>query len=161
MRRTLTTVGFVCLGVTCAVLAAASSRPQPARAAAIADWSQDDSSASRGGALFALYCASCHGKSGLGDGPLAESLKTRTPDLTLVAKRNKGRFPAEELVRVIDGRTEVAAHGSREMPVWGLSFRQEGRLEDQEEEIWLQIRDLVFFLESIQRPGAKPPGRRD
>src|SRR5215470_13260272 len=66
-----------------------------------------------GVALFGTYCASCHGRDGHGDGPVAESLKTRPPNLTQLAKLNGGMFPAERTRRVIDGReVGVRAHGS-------------------------------------------------
>ena len=105
---------------------------------------------SRGAVLFRLHCASCHGSEGHGDGPVAEHLKTPSPDLTRIAARRGGRFPADEIERLVDGRTEVEPHGRAEMPVWGLSFRQLGRLDDQEEEIRLQVRHLVDHLRSIQ-----------
>ena len=70
-----------------------------------------------GSALFETYCASCHGYDAHGDGPVAESLKTRPPNLTQLAKLNGGTFPAERTRRVIDGReARVRAHGSIEMP---------------------------------------------
>ncbi len=64
-------------------------------------------------------CAVCHGESGKGDGPLAAQLKTTVSDLTEIQKNNGGVFPFDRLYRVIDGREAVAAHGPREMPVWG------------------------------------------
>lgn len=105
---------------------------------------------SRGAVLFRLHCASCHGPGGRGDGPVAEQLATPPPDLTRIAARRDGRFSTAEVERLIDGRTAIEPHGTPEMPVWGLSFRQPGRLADQEEEIWLQIRQLVRHLRSIQ-----------
>ncbi len=55
---------------------------------------------------FNLYCASCHGESGKGDGPKAAGLEIRTPDLTTLTARY-GTFPAERLRRMIDGREDV------------------------------------------------------
>ncbi len=73
---------------------------------------------------FNLYCASCHGESGNGDGPKAAGLEIRTPDLTTLTARY-GTFPAERLRRMIDGREDVKAHGDRDMPVWGVWFKAE------------------------------------
>ena len=106
---------------------------------------------SRGAVLFRLHCASCHGGEGRGDGPVAEHLTTSPPDLTRIATRRGGRFPSGEIERLIDGRSPIEAHGGSEMPVWGLSFRQPGRLDDQESEIAQQIRQLVRHLRSLQR----------
>ena len=66
------------------------------------------------------HCAVCHGVSGKGDGPY-KPLLTKTPsDLTILAKNNKGVLPVDRLYQVLDGRMEVAAHGPREMPIWGV-----------------------------------------
>jgi mono/diheme cytochrome c family protein len=67
-------------------------------------------------------CASCHGPGGKGDGPVATTLKRAPADLTKLSETNNGVFPLELTFRVIDGRLEVAAHGTREMPVWGELF---------------------------------------
>jgi len=69
--------------------------------------------------VYVNRCAVCHGLSGKGDGPLATQLKTTVADLTQIQKNNGGVFPFDRLYRVIDGREAVAAHGPREMPVWG------------------------------------------
>lgn len=70
-------------------------------------------------------CASCHGLSGKGSGPVASQLKPTVPDLTVLARNNKGVFPFDRVYQVIDGRIEVKTHGPRDMPVWGLAFRRQ------------------------------------
>lgn len=72
-----------------------------------------------GAELYQRFCASCHGYSGFGDGPVASQLKVSVPDLTRIAKRHGGVFPAEDVRRIIDGRSVHMAHGTRTMPVWG------------------------------------------
>jgi mono/diheme cytochrome c family protein len=47
-----------------------------------------------GSAVFKTYCTSCHGLSAKGDGPLADHLRIRPPDLTLFARRNDGKWDA-------------------------------------------------------------------
>jgi mono/diheme cytochrome c family protein len=42
-------------------------------------------------------CAACHGQNGKGDGPVSVELRTKPSDLTLIAKRNGGVFPADVL----------------------------------------------------------------
>ncbi len=69
-------------------------------------------------------CASCHGSSGKGDGPLARQLTKSPSNLTTLTKRNEGVFPSARVFATIDGRAtpEILFHGSRDMPVWGGEF---------------------------------------
>lgn len=74
-------------------------------------------------------CASCHGLQGFGDGPAADQMKTKVPDITGLAKANNGVFPFDRVYRIIDGREDIKeAHGSREMPIWGLAFRRQSSI---------------------------------
>lgn len=72
-------------------------------------------------------CASCHGLSGKGDGSLHAYLTKAPTDLTTLARRSGGAFPTQLVWEMIDGRssTEIGAHGSREMPVWGSQYRMQ------------------------------------
>jgi mono/diheme cytochrome c family protein len=67
-------------------------------------------------------CGACHGSDARGRGPMADQLKVAPADLTQLAKKNGGIFPVNAVYEKIDGRQEVKAHGTREMPVWGLSI---------------------------------------
>jgi mono/diheme cytochrome c family protein len=73
-------------------------------------------------------CATCHGLSGKGDGPVAAQLSARTPDLTVLSRDNKGVYPFDRVLKTIDGTVEVKAHGTRQMPVWGRVFRQQSSI---------------------------------
>jgi len=56
---------------------------------------------------------------------MAQSLKVRPPDLTRIAVRNGGKFPLPRVERIISGEQELpAAHGTREMPLWGPIFSE-------------------------------------
>ena len=132
----------IVLSGTCMLLAALG--------AAAAGAAEADSPVDRGAASFRVYCAGCHGSGGRGDGVAARDLEPPPPDLTRLADRNDGEFPAERTRRVIDGRDEIPAHGPRSMPVWGLTFRDPGRDDDQRTEIAQRILELTLFLESIQ-----------
>jgi len=99
---------------------------------------------------YRVHCLNCHGDDGRGDGPVAEVLTLEPSDLTLIAQRNGGEFPGDEVYAVIDGREKVRSHGRRDMPVWGLSFQDRGRDSDQEGEVSEKILDLLAYLESIQ-----------
>jgi mono/diheme cytochrome c family protein len=91
-------------------------------------------------------CAVCHGRQAKGDGPLKDELKTPVPDLTTLARNNNGIFPFERVVQIVDGRELVRAHGSREMPVWGNSFR----LRDAGPTAASRIRALTEYLDRLQ-----------
>jgi mono/diheme cytochrome c family protein len=107
--------------------------------------------------LFRAYCASCHGLDGRGAGPAASELKVKPPDLTLLSWNNRGQFPAVHVRDMITGEQMVAAHGSREMPVWGPVFHQ---VEEDVDRGHVRVENLVKYIESIQEPGpnASPSG---
>ena len=103
--------------------------------------------------LYVRFCASCHGTSGQGDGPVAPSFKIEVPDLTLIARRAGGEYPRERIARIIDGRHILGAHGTRTMPVWGEDF---SRLElgnpEAERGTRLIIGRLADYVRLLQRP---------
>ena len=106
-----------------------------------------------GADLYREFCATCHGLHAHGDGPVASSLKQKVPDLTLIARRRDGVFPAEEIHRVIDGRSMPRAHGSADMPVWGWEFYGfEGEDATRRRRVAELIDRLVTYLQSIQQP---------
>jgi mono/diheme cytochrome c family protein len=107
-----------------------------------------DSGAS-GDYLFRTYCASCHGASARGDGPLADSMRIRPANLTEIAKRNMGVFPREQVFRIIDGRQPVKGHGGADMPVWGDVFARSSQVRN-EAVITERIEALVRYLEGLQ-----------
>lgn len=107
---------------------------------------------------FQQYCAACHGVLGKGDGPVAEVLTTPPPDLTRIAARNDGAFPREALIRQIDGRDSVDAHGSQQMPVWGYEFWIDaGAGSFSEQQVTATLNRLVDYLESIQLSATPAP----
>lgn len=83
------------------------------------DPSVDRLLAAMGEPYFAAYCASCHGRSGEGNGSGASELDAPPADLTRIAARRGGIFPAGEIAMLIDGRFDVPERGGRDMPVWG------------------------------------------
>ncbi len=102
---------------------------------------------------FALYCVSCHGESGSGDGPVASALKTPPTDLTQLSAQYGGIFPAEEIYAYVDGRKDVEAHGTREMPVWGNIWSDVDGDEAQEmaeSYVDVRLRELVEYIRTLQ-----------
>jgi mono/diheme cytochrome c family protein len=108
--------------------------------------------------LYRRFCAACHGAGGHGDGIVAEALSVAVPDLTLLARRNRGRFPAARLSEIIDGRVVFDAHGTRTMPVWGQEFWIEAGADSQAEyTVRATIERLVNYLRTLQQTDAAEP----
>lgn len=78
-----------------------------------------------GARIYSESCAICHGSSAKGDGAGIEFLSRQPADLTVLAKKNGGVFPFERVSQVIDGRSLITGHGSRDMPIWGKVFSEE------------------------------------
>ena len=70
---------------------------------------------------YDAHCAACHGLQGKGDGVFAEQLQRgkAVPNLTELSKKNSGVFPFARVYETIDGRQQVQAHGTKDMPIWG------------------------------------------
>ena len=100
-----------------------------------------------GSSLFRAHCASCHGTDARGNGPVAGQLRHMPSDLTQYTRRNGGIFPSERVYRIIDGR-DVAAHGDREMPVWGEAFRMMPG--SSPAAVKARIEAIVRYLQGIQ-----------
>jgi mono/diheme cytochrome c family protein len=101
---------------------------------------------------YRRLCASCHGADARGGGPAAANLRGSPPDLTRIAARRGGVFPYDELAAWLDGR-DVAAHGSREMPIWGIRLADEtlpGGISG--DRVRTRIDVLVEYLETLQLP---------
>lgn len=107
-------------------------------------------------AEFINSCASCHGVDGKGSGFLVRVFRGVNPgDLTQLAAGNDGQFPFDQVFQVIDGRTEVMAHGDRKMPVWGDRYwagamSDYGPDELNQQRARTRILELVYYLQSIQ-----------
>lgn len=108
--------------------------------------SQDPGAIASGKLEFQTSCAVCHGNNAAGSGPMAAVLKVAPADLTVLAKNNNGTFPFLRVIETIDGRYDTLAHGGRDMPIWGIRYR-----ENQDPALArARILDLTLYLESIQ-----------
>jgi mono/diheme cytochrome c family protein len=98
--------------------------------------------------LFDFYCATCHGRDGKGNGPVAAALKTPPPDLTTMTVRSGGSFPRAHVEEYVTHGGAVAAHGTAEMPVWGPVFRG---LDVSDTLATVRIGNVVTYIESLQK----------
>ncbi len=126
----------------------------------------DDPGVTHGQQLFQKYCVSCHGADGKGGGAAAAKLDPKPTDLTLLAKRNGGKFPFYETMLSIEGRSttgqdedtslpgNASAHGSNAMPVWGEVFSRQELSKGSSLDLQLQttgkIMMLTEYIQSIQ-----------
>ena len=107
-----------------------------------------------GEADYNMYCASCHGEDGKGDGPKAFGLSKPVPDITTLTQRY-GSFPRDRLTMLVDGREPIAGHVDREMPVWGVWFKEEaaaelGGAEGDEGSVQRRVENLISHIQSLQ-----------
>jgi mono/diheme cytochrome c family protein len=103
-----------------------------------------------GASIFRTYCAACHGVDGRGNGPVSKALKQEVPDLTMLAQRNAGVFPAIHVRTTILFGTDdlIAAHGTKEMPLWGPIFHE---IEFDQDLGNVRLENITKYLKSIQR----------
>jgi len=99
--------------------------------------------------MFAHYCAVCHGVDAKGKGPAAAALKVPPTDLTRLTAVNKGKFPEDRIFSILDGKTQIAAHGTSDMPIWGELFGS--LLPGREDVVHLRIVNLTDHLKSLQK----------
>jgi len=123
-----------------------------------AAWAQ--TSAGLGRADYMDNCASCHGISAKGDGPVGSFLVKPPADLTQIAHRYGGPFPQALLKEVIDGRWsgDRGPHGSRDMPVWGQVFKERAMTQAGDSSTTAEwsasqrVASLVMYLKTLQQP---------
>ncbi len=104
-----------------------------------------------GPGLYRTYCAVCHGVRGQGDGPAAPAMKQKVSDLTVLSKKNGGKFPEEEVYASISGDqpSKIRAHGSSDMPTWGYVFRRDSKSPGDREAV-TRLKALTAYVKSIQ-----------
>ena len=143
MNRYLTLVASaVALSIVPVIGQGGTSKPQPP-APPTAKTAPQPTPERTGAVIYREHCAVCHGQSGRGNGPAAAAFKQRPPDLTHLATRYKG-FPRKAVeAHIVGDDTPQAAHGSREMPIWGPTFRKSP-------DASTVLRNLIAYLESIQ-----------
>lgn len=103
---------------------------------------------------YALHCAVCHGLTGKGDGSYNQT-RMRPTDLTGLTNANKGVFPYQRIWEIIDGRQEIEAHGTRDMPIWGTYYRAIDSADrsgsyDPEPYVRTRIKALIDYIHRLQ-----------
>ena len=105
--------------------------------------------------LYLRYCSACHGPEAKGDGVAGSLMRPQPADLTRLTSRHGDEYPMEQVVRTIDGREALRAHGEPAMPVWGEVLSAEhGSKGKQRPPIERRVQGRIFsiaeYLRTIQ-----------
>lgn len=107
-----------------------------------------------GRALYAEYCAICHGVGGRGDGPAAAGLTPPPTDLTLLSRTNDGVFPLVAVMSYIDGYTREAR--GEGMPAFGALLEGQRMMVETDAGVLTPTPEplvaLAEYLRSLQQP---------
>ena len=104
--------------------------------------------ANSGKEMFNSYCAVCHGTDAKGNGPAASAMKTPPTDLTKLAQKEGGKYPAAHVAAVIRGQASTPSHGSQDMPIWGPLFSSISQ--GHQAAVQQRITNLVSYVEGLQ-----------
>lgn len=148
MRRSLIAMLSLCSAVIGVMLSSNVVGGMASPQKSVQDNSERLIQSLKGPDLFRAHCAVCHGVDGKGNGPMAARLKATVPDLTRIAQRNAGTFPAERIRSIIAGDKVLNGHGSREMPIWGPIFHE---VEWDQDFGNVRLENLTEYLRSIQQ----------
>ena len=139
-------MGWIVSAFTVAMLTMALAQNQPKPE--IKHVPVKQTSPASGSEMYKTYCAVCHGVDGKGKGPAAEALKVPPTDLTKMAAQNGGKYPALKVGAILRGENVLAAHGTKEMPIWGNLFHTLSGGNDAE--VQQRISNLDKYVESLQ-----------
>lgn len=141
---------FISVAAVLAILSAlALGQAAPAQSApALKHVPITNAPSNSGKEMYKSYCAVCHGLDGKGNGPAASAMKTPPTDLTTLAQKDGGKYPASHVAAVIRGQAMPPAHGSQDMPVWGPLFSSISQ--GHEGQVQQRITNLVTYIETLQ-----------
>jgi len=135
-------------GFTFVALTAIAQQPAPKVESVPIKWTPVTSASQ----MYTTYCAACHGADAKGNGPAAPALKIPPTDLTQLANKNGGVFPANHVSAILKMGSENTAHGSKDMPIWSDLFKTiGGNSADHEAQIRLRISNLTDYLKQLQK----------
>jgi len=98
--------------------------------------------------MYENYCAVCHGLNGRGGGPAAGFLKAPPPDLTTMARRNNGKYPASHVKEALRLGVSSHARAAIDMPLWGPLL---GTLDANQSLGELRMHNLTVFVGTMQQ----------
>src|SRR5215472_13707056 len=141
-------ISVVAILITISAFAVGQAAAPAQRSAAIRHVAISNTRADSGLEMFHSYCAVCHGTDAKGNGPAASALKVSPINLTILSKKNGGKYPAAHVGAVIRGQAAVPSHGTETMPIWGPLFSSISPGHDGQ--VQQRIANLVSYIESQQ-----------
>lgn len=108
----------------------------------------------KGRELYLQHCAACHGTNADGHGSLEHELTAPPADLRLLSRKYGDPLPEDKIARFMDGRADVAAHGPRDMPVWGWEIWQNPEGSGNPNQVSDSVAHTIHYLQSIQIVGS-------
>ena len=147
-RRSPALLALIAIIIFCSSPVRVLAEDQPTAVSRATASKNKDTGVAAGSERFEYSCAICHGLDARGNGPFAELLNVKPPDLTLLSRAEGGDFPFSRVYQRIDGRALPRAHGTPAMPIWGQRLKREGG-----EETYVRggILEIMLYLESLQQ----------
>ena len=109
--------------------------------------------------LYMQHCVTCHGVDGKGDGPAAAGLSTTPADLTKIAARRDGIWPALEIMEILSGYSRNT-QPREDMPVIvDILDHDMSEFDPGNGDPFLmptKLIEIANYLESLQDPAPKP-----
>jgi hypothetical protein len=112
-----------------------------------------DSQVQFGGATYRLLCVGCHGADGRGSPAVSRALKFRDVDLTTIALRNGGVFPAGDVAIAMTGLGDTGHARVKMAPVVAMfaeEFKSFASKIVVDELVARRIDHVVAYIESLQ-----------
>ena len=107
--------------------------------------------------MYSVYCAGCHGKDGRGKGRSSGYCTVPPADLTQLAQKNKGIYPADRICQVLRHGTGHAPKGQGYMPIWEPLLKSMNA--DPPGVTEVRIQNLAAYGRTLQNNAAAPRER--
>jgi mono/diheme cytochrome c family protein len=97
---------------------------------------------------YSTFCAGCHGPDGRGKGHSSRYCTVPPADLTQLAQKNNGIYPAEWVLQVLRHGTGQPPKGRGYMPIWEPLLKSMKNPANASTEV--QIRNLTEYVKTLQ-----------
>lgn len=106
---------------------------------------------------YMVYCAGCHGEDGRGKGRSSRYCSAPPTDLTQLAHKNRGTYPAERVCNVLHQGTGHTPKGRGYMPTWEPLLKSMNG--DPPGVTEVRIQNLTDYVKTLQEITPAPEKR--